>query len=32
MTEVDYILPKYARVGTNLSKVFLFDEVLSDIL
>ena len=31
MTEVDYILPKYARVRTNLSKLFHFDEGLSDM-
>ena len=31
MTEAVYILPRYARVGTNVSKVFLFDVGLSDI-
>ena len=31
MAEGVYILPRYARVGTNLSKVFLFDVGLSDI-
>ena len=31
MAEAVDILPRYVRVGTNLSKVFLFDAGLSDI-
>ena len=31
MTEAVYIIPRYARVGTNVSNVFLLDVGLSDI-